>query len=220
MSLTLLPPPPLSHEAFQPLHRNGSMDGLGWLGTPDLPVQICRRYSRDGWKDGWMDGWVDGWMESGWIGLDTPPDFPVLICRRYSREGCANWALEAHAPAPLQSDVKLSFYVPLQSNNDTKSTFFCSLNLGILWRWLEAHEPALLQSDIDAKLDLLCFNHICLPNLWILWQWPLPVGIGNIEMREIFDISVDISGCIAPFSSGYYLKPSSTPLMAIQILFW
>ena len=32
MSLTLLPPPPLSHEAFQPLRMNGVwMDGLGFL---------------------------------------------------------------------------------------------------------------------------------------------------------------------------------------------
>ena len=79
MSLTLLPPPPLSHEAFQPLHM---MNGV------------------------WMDG----------LGFPGRPDFPVQICRRYSREDCATRALEAHGPAPLQSD------------NDRKLTL-CLLNL-------------------------------------------------------------------------------------------
>ena len=59
----------------------------------------------------------------GWIGLAGGPDFPVQICRRYSREDCATRALEAHGPAPLQSD------------NDRKLTFLpcfkgrCLLNL-------------------------------------------------------------------------------------------
>ena len=86
MSLTLLPPPPLPHEAFQHLHRNGSMNGLGWLThLTSRSRYVDDTVRMDGWIDGWMGGGIEEWMD----GLPDPPDFLVQICPRYSREDCA-----------------------------------------------------------------------------------------------------------------------------------